>query len=88
MFFQPKTTEVICIGSCSQDIFFPSDEYVIYDTPDDITSKQKAAFEVGGKFRSLNRYEAIGGVAANTSIGLARLVLFQLVIPYRPRWTR
>ncbi len=73
MFFQPKTTEVICIGSCSQDIFFPSDEYVIYDTPDDITSKQKAAFEVGGKFRSPNRYEAIGGVAANTSIGLARL---------------
>lgn len=73
MFFQPKTPEVICIGSCSQDIFFPSDEYVIYDTPEDITSKQKAAFEVGGKFRVPNRYEAIGGVASNTSIGLARL---------------
>lgn len=73
MFFQPKTPEVICIGSCSQDIFFPSDEYVIYDTPEDITSKQKAAFEVGGKFRVPDRYEAIGGVAANTSIGLARL---------------
>ncbi len=64
--------EVICIGSCSQDIFFPSDEYVIYETPEDITSKRKAAFEVGGKFRVPDRYEAIGGVAANTSIGLAR----------------
>jgi len=73
MFFQSKTPEVICIGSCSQDIFFPSDEYVIYDTPEDITSKQKAAFEVGGKFRVPDRYEAIGGVASNTSIGLARL---------------
>ena len=73
MFFQPKTPEVICIGSCSQDIFFPSDEYVLYETPEDITSKQKAAFEVGGKFRVPDRYEAIGGVAANTSIGLARL---------------
>jgi len=73
MFFQSKTPEVICIGSCSQDIFFPSDEYVVYDTPEDITSKQKAAFEIGGKFRVPDRYEAIGGVAANVSIGLARL---------------
>lgn len=73
MFFRSKTPQVVCIGSCSQDIFFPSDEYVIYDTPEDITSKQKAAFEVGGKFRVPDRYEAIGGVAANTSIGLARL---------------
>ena len=73
MFFQPKTPKVICIGSCSQDIFFPSDEYVVYDTPEDITSKQKAAFEIGGKFRVPDRYEAIGGVAANVSIGLARL---------------
>lgn len=73
MFFPSKTPEVICIGSCSQDIFFPSDEYVLYETPEDITSKRKAAFEVGGKFRVPDRYEAIGGVAANTSIGLARL---------------
>ncbi len=73
MFFQPKTPEVVCIGSCSQDIFFPSDEYVVFDTPEDITSKRKAAFEIGGKFRVPDRYEAIGGVAANASIGLARL---------------
>ncbi len=73
MFFQKHQPEIMCVGSCSQDIFFPSDEYVIYDTPEDITSKRKAAFEVGGKFRAPDRYEVIGGVAANTSIGLARL---------------
>lgn len=73
MFSFSKKPEVICIGSCSQDIFFPSNEYLVYETPEDITSKRKAAFEVGGKFRVPHRYEAIGGVAANVSIGLARL---------------
>lgn len=65
--------DIICIGSCSQDIFFPNDEYTAFETPEDITSKRKAAFEIGGKFLVPDRYEAIGGVAANTSIGLSRL---------------
>lgn len=72
-FKKPAVPEIICIGSCSQDIFFPSDEYTVFETPEDITSKSKAAFEIGGKFRVPDRYEAIGGVAANVSIGLARL---------------
>lgn len=66
---------VICIGSASQDIFFPTDEGVILKTPEDVTSQVKVAFELGGKFRAKNRYEAIGGVAANVSLGLARLGL-------------
>ena len=75
MFFRKPQHDIICIGSCSQDVFFPNDEYVVYETPEDITSKRKAAFEIGGKFRSPHRYEAIGGVAANISIGLARFGL-------------
>lgn len=64
---------VICIGSASQDIFFPTNEGVILQTPEDITAQVKVAFELGGKFRAKNRYESIGGVAANVAMGLARL---------------
>jgi len=73
MWFGTKNPEVICIGSTSQDIFFPTDEGTILKTPEDITAKEKIAFELGGKYRVEDRYEAIGGVAANVSVGLSRL---------------
>lgn len=73
MWWHKKNLDVICVGSTSQDIFFPTDEGTILETPDDITAKEKIAFELGGKYRVKDRYEAIGGVAANVSIGLARL---------------
>ncbi len=73
MWFQSKTHDIICIGSVSRDIFFPTDEAVIIETPEDITSKQKIAFELGGKYRVSDRFEALGGVAANVACGLARL---------------
>jgi len=73
MWFQKKNVDVICIGSASKDIFFPTDEGVIIETPEDITAKQKIAFELGGKYRVRDRFEAVGGVAANVSVGLARL---------------
>lgn len=73
MWFQKQNVDIICIGSASKDIFFPTDEGVVIDTPDDITSKQKIAFELGGKYRIKDRFEAIGGVAANVASGLARL---------------
>lgn len=73
MWFQKKKSEVICVGSVSQDIFFPTDEGIVLETPDDITAKEKVAFELGGKYRVKDRYEAIGGVAANVAQGLARL---------------
>ena len=72
MWFRKKL-EVICVGSASQDIFFPTDEGIILETPEDITAKQKIAFELGGKYRVVDRYEAIGGVAANVACGLSRL---------------
>ena len=73
MFFRKKPYEVICVGSVSKDIFFPTDEGVIIETPEDIVSKEKIAFELGGKYRVEDRYEAVGGVAANVAHGLTRL---------------
>lgn len=72
MFF-PRKRQVVCVGSTSKDIFFPTDEGEIIETPEDITAKRKAAFEVGGKYRVPDRYEAVGGVAANVAQALARL---------------
>lgn len=73
MWFQKKSYEVICVGSTSQDIFFPTDDGLILDTPEDITAQVKVAFELGGKYRIKDRFEAVGGVAANVAQGLARL---------------
>ncbi len=67
-----KKVKVLCVGSTSQDIFFPTDEYTTIETPDDLTAKEKVLFEIGGKFRVKDRYEAVGGVATNVSIGLSR----------------
>lgn len=66
---------VLCIGSCSKDLFFPTDEGVIIETPEDLKSQTKIAFELGGKFRCRDRAEAVGGVAANVAQGLARMGL-------------
>ncbi len=65
--------KIICIGSSSKDIFFPTDEGVILETPEDLTSQRKIAFELGAKFRAEDRYEALGGCAANVAAGLARI---------------
>lgn len=70
-----KAFDIVCIGSTSQDIFFPTDEGVILETPEDLTSKVKIAFELGGKYRVADRYEAVGGVAANVALGLAKMEL-------------
>lgn len=65
--------KVICIGSASKDIFFPTNEGVIMETPEELTSKRKIAFELGAKYQIEDRFEAPGGCAANVAQGLARL---------------
>lgn len=45
------------------------------DTPEDITAQKKVAFEVGAKYQVDDRFEAVGGVAANCAQGLSRLGL-------------
>lgn len=65
--------KIICIGSTSKDIFFPIEEGKIFETPEDLTSQRKIAFELGAKFHTDKRYEALGGCAANVCCGLKKL---------------
>lgn len=65
--------KIICIGSACKDIFFPTSEGKIIETPEDIMSQKKIAFELGAKYKIEKRYEALGGVAANVASGLAKL---------------
>lgn len=43
------------------------------ETPTELTSQRKIAFELGAKYQVEDRFEAPGGVAANVAQGLARL---------------
>lgn len=72
MFFKKKK-KIICIGSSSKDIFFPTDKGVIFDTPEDLTAQKKIAFELGAKYQVKERFESLGGCAANVAAGLAKL---------------
>lgn len=65
--------QIICIGSSSKDIFFPTKEGQILDTPEDITAQKKMVFELGAKYHIDNRFEALGGCAVNVACGLRRL---------------
>jgi ribokinase len=67
--------QVICIGSACKDIFFPTNEGKVIETPEDLLSQKKITFELGAKYKIDNRAEAIGGVAANVAVGMARLGL-------------
>lgn len=66
-------SKVICIGSTSKDIFFPTKEGVLIETPDDLLSQKKVAFELGAKYHIENRYESLGGCSTNVAAGLSRL---------------
>lgn len=65
--------KIICIGSACKDVFFPTQEGVVTDTPEDLMSRQKISFELGAKYKVENRFESLGGVAANVASGLAKL---------------
>ena len=65
--------QLICIGSGSKDIFFPTAEMKIIDNPGDVSAKKLIAFEYGAKYQIDDRYEAPGGCAANSSQGFSRL---------------
>lgn len=65
--------KVLCIGSVTKDIFFPVKGATIIDTPDDLLSQKKIAFELGAKLHSDGRYETLGGCSVNLASGLAKL---------------
>ena len=64
---------IICIGSSAKDIFYPTEKGQIIDTPEDLESQKKFCFELGAKYQIDDRYESIGGCAANVAVGLSRL---------------
>lgn len=64
---------VICIGSSSKDIFFPTSEGIISETLGDLASQRKITFELGAKYHIGDRFESLGGCGANQAIGLSRL---------------
>jgi len=66
-------SSVICIGSAGKDIFLPTRNGTVIETPKDIMAQRKVCFELGGKIRITDRYEDVGGCAANVAIGLVRL---------------
>lgn len=68
-----QSDRIVCIGSAGKDIFLPTDDAVIIDTPKDTYSRQKLCFELGGKHHIEDRFESPGGCATNISVGLARL---------------
>ncbi len=64
--------KVICIGSSTQDIFFPTSEGKIIETPEELISQRKIAFELGAKYKIDRRFESLGGCSANVAAGLSR----------------
>jgi sugar/nucleoside kinase (ribokinase family) len=67
--------KIICIGSTSKDIFFPTGEGQVIDTPQELDSQKKFCFELGAKYHIDDRFESLGGCAANQACGLSRLGL-------------
>jgi ribokinase len=65
--------KIVCIGSACKDIFFPTAEGKVVETPEDILSQKKITFELGAKYKIEERAEALGGCSANVAVGLARL---------------
>ena len=65
--------KVVTIGSVCQDIFFPTNEGVVLETPEDVLSQKKLTFELGAKYAIEQRYETLGGNSVNVAVGLAKL---------------
>ncbi len=66
-------SRIICIGSTSKDIFFPTAEGRIIETPEEVDSQKKIVFEMGAKYHISDRFESLGGCGANQAAGLSRL---------------
>lgn len=67
-----EKSKIICIGSSTQDVFFPTREGKIIETPNEVTSQRKIAFELGAKYKINECFESLGGCSANVAAGLAR----------------
>ena len=66
-------SKIICVGSACKDIFMPTNEGEVIETPEDLTSQRKISFELGAKYAIKERFETLGGCAANVASGMAKL---------------
>ncbi len=65
--------QVVCIGSALKDIFLPTADGTVLETPEDTFAQRKIVFELGAKYRIEDRFSAAGGGACNIAMGCARL---------------
>ncbi len=85
--------KIICVGSSAKDIFYPTDGGEIIDTPEDLNCQQKFCFELGAKYQVEDRFESVGGCAANVAVGLSRLeiktgILTKIGDDYIGKWIK
>lgn len=66
-------SKVLCIGSVTKDIFFPTRQGIVSDTPEDLLSQRKISFELGAKYHIENMCETLGGCPVNVACGLVKL---------------
>lgn len=65
--------KMLCIGSACKDMFLPTEDGLIIDTPEDLVAKKKIAFELGAKYDIRQRHEALGGCSVNVAVGVAKI---------------
>lgn len=65
--------KILCIGSVTQDMFLPTSEGIILETPKDLTAQRKIAFELGAKYDIKEKFLSLGGCSVNVAIGLTKL---------------
>jgi len=65
--------KIICIGLACKDMFFPTTEGKITETPEDLFSQKKISFELGAKYKIEERFETLGGCAVNVACALSKL---------------
>lgn len=70
---QSSMYKILTIGAVTQDVFFPTSEGLLMETPEDILAQKKVAFEMGAKYHIEDRFEALGGCSVNVAAGLSRL---------------
>ena len=60
---------VVCVGSASKDIFFPTGEGEVRIE----NGVKKLVFNLGAKYHINDRFESLGGCAVNQAVGMSRL---------------
>jgi ribokinase len=70
-----QMAKILAIGSVTKDTFLPTAEGVIIETPEDLLSQRKIAFELGAKYHIADKCETLGGCSINVAIGMVKLGL-------------